>query len=95
MNKFVVAALVACTMVTPAASVNAAPLVTDEDVANCLVLPALKKECWELGRERAVYRADQVAMAMDEAEAEYKLKWPVKWWECTRAPEGAGYLFAC
>lgn len=95
MNKFVVAALVAGTLLTPALPVQAAPLITDEGVANCLVFPALKKECWELGRERAAYRAEQVAMAIEDAEVEVDAKWPVRWWECTRAPAGSGYLFTC
>lgn len=45
-------ALVGGMSAAPVVPVQAGPMLSD-DQANCLILPALKKECWQKGAEMA------------------------------------------
>ena len=99
MKKLVlVAALVASTFAVPVLPTTAASVLSDPEV-NCLIFPALKKECWEKGAEMlkatsttvAVAAADTAAAAEDTADA---VKLPLLW-NCTAAPKGSGHLLDC
>ncbi len=98
MKKLVaVAALCVASFAMPVLPSQAAPLSDAE--ANCLVFPMFKKECWELGAERA--RAVPVAVAMATAatveaadDAATGVTLPL-WGTCTRAPAGSGHLLDC
>jgi hypothetical protein len=86
--KIVLAAAIAAAMlVLPSVPVQAATL--SDTQKDCLIFPMLKKACWELGAEQAA----DASMAVTAAAAEIKV--PVRWWNCTRAADGAGYLYEC
>lgn len=92
MNKLVVvAALVASSFAVPVLPVAAAPALSDAEV-NCLIFPALKKECWERGAEMLRAAPRTVAAAAEDASTTMKL--PMLW-NCTAAPKGSGHLFDC
>ena len=86
--KIVLAAAIAAAMlVLPSVPVSAATL--SDTQKDCLIFPMLKKACWELGAEQAA----DAGMAVSAAVTEVKV--PVRWWNCTRAADGAGYLYEC
>ena len=92
MNKLlVVAVLAASSFAVPVLPANAAPVLTDEQ-ANCLILPVLKKECWEQGAEVAKSVGQSVASTTETVVEETKL--PL-WWNCTAAAKGSGHLLDC
>lgn len=92
MKKLVaVVALVASGFVVPVLPVTAASAVAAPEV-NCLILPALKKECWERGAE--MMKAAPKPVAMTSAAAPTTLKLPMLW-TCTAAPKGSGHMFDC
>lgn len=73
---------------------QAAPALSDAE-ANCLIFPVLKKECWEMGAERAAAVPAAVASATTSATAAAsEVKVPLLW-TCSRAPAGSGHLFDC
>ena len=81
------AAIAAAMLVLPSVPVNAATL--SDTQKDCLIFPMLKKACWELGAEHAADAGKAVTAAVTE------VKVPVRWWTCTRAADGAGYLYEC
>jgi len=85
-----VAALLAAAFAAPTFPVQSAPM---DSVDTCLILPALKKECWERGYDMAMDGAQATAMAAEDAADEVR-KVP-GWWNCTRAAAGSKYLFDC
>jgi hypothetical protein len=87
MRIVLAAAIAAAMLVLPSVPVNAATL--SDTQKDCLFFPMLKKACWELGAEHAA----DAGMAVSAAASEVKV--PVRWWNCTRAPEGAGYMYEC
>ncbi len=87
MKIVLAAAITAAMLVVPVVPVSAATL--SDTQKDCLIFPMLKKACWELGAEHAA----DAGKAVTEAAAEIKV--PVRWWNCTRAPEGSGYMFTC
>ena len=87
MKIVLAAAMTAAMLVVPTVPVQAATL--SDTQKDCLIFPMLKKACWELGAEQAA----DAGMAVTAAAAEVKV--PVRWWNCTRAAEGAGYLYEC
>jgi hypothetical protein len=95
MQKYlVVAALCAATFVMPALPANAAPALSEAE-ANCLIFPMLKKECWEMGAERAAAVPAAVATAtVAAADAAGEVTLPLLW-NCARAPAGSGHLLDC
>ncbi len=84
-----VAALLAAAFAAPALPVQAA---AGDNIDNCLILPALKKECWERARDWAEDGASATSAAVRGAADRVNLP---GWWNCTRAPEGSGHLFDC
>ena len=86
-----VAALVASGFAVPVLPVAAAPALTDSEV-NCLIFPALKKECWEKGAAMLKATPKTVATAVEATPT--KLKLPMVW-NCTAAPKGSGHLLDC
>jgi hypothetical protein len=86
-----VAALVASGFAVPVLPAAAAPLLSDSEV-NCLIFPALKKECWEKGAEMLKATPTTVAEATETTAT--KLKLPLLW-NCTAAPKGSGHLLDC
>lgn len=95
MQKYlVVAALCAATFAMPVLPANAAPAQSEAE-ANCLIFPMLKKECWEMGAERAAAVPAAVATAtVAAADAAGEVKLPLLW-NCARAPAGSGHLLDC
>ncbi len=92
MQKYlVVAALCAASLAMPVLPASAAPALSEAE-ANCLIFPMLKKECWEMGAERAAAVPAAVASAAEDAAGETKL--PMIW-NCARAPAGSGQLLDC
>ena len=92
MKKLVlVAALVASSFAVPVLPVAAAPALSDSQV-NCLIFPALKKECWEKGAELLKATPKAVASATSTTATQIKLPAP---WTCTAAPKGSGRLLDC
>ncbi len=92
MKRFVlVAALVASGFAVPVLPVAAAPALTDSEI-NCLIFPALKKECWEKGA--AMLKATPTTVASAVATTSTKIKLPTLW-TCTAAPKGSGHLLDC
>jgi len=92
MKRFVlVAALVASGFAVPVLPVAAAPALTDSEV-NCLIFPALKKECWEKGA--AMLKATPTTVATAVESTSTKIKLPTLW-TCTAAPKGSGHLLDC
>jgi hypothetical protein len=87
----VVAALVASSFAVPVLPVSAASMLSDAE-ADCLIFPMFKKQCWEMGAERARAATATVAAASQEAAEEVSLPF---WWKCTRAPAGSGHLLDC
>ena len=89
-----VAALMAAMFAMPVAPVQAATV--EEALDSCLILPLLKRECWEMAGDtvRAAPRA-AAAVASDAADAALDVKLPVRWWNCTAAEAGSGYLLDC
>ncbi len=77
--------------VMPVGSVQAAPL-SDAEL-NCLVFPMLKKECWEMGAERASAATAAVAATAESTASAVEV--PLRWWDCTAAASGSGHLFDC
>ncbi|WP_055049055.1 hypothetical protein [Devosia sp. A16] len=86
-----VAALVASSFAVPVLPVAAAPALTDSEV-NCLIFPALKKECWEKGAAMLKATPKTVATAMEATPATIKLPTLLS---CKRAPKGSGHLLDC
>lgn len=95
MQKYLaVAALCAASLVIPALPAHAAPALSEAEV-NCLIFPMLKKECWEMGAERATAVPAAVASAtVDAAETASDVRVPLLW-NCTIAPAGSGHLLDC
>ncbi len=95
MKKLVlVAALVASTFAVPVLPTTASSVLSDPEM-NCLIFPALKKECWEKGAEMLKATPKAVAMATeDAADAASDVKLPMLW-NCTAAPKGSGHLLDC
>lgn len=99
MKKLVlVAALVASTFAVPVLPTTAASVLSDPEL-NCLIFPALKKECWEKGAELLKATPKTVAMATEDAiaateDAADAVKLPLLW-NCTAAPKGSGHLLDC
>ena len=92
MKKLVlVAALVASSFAVPVLPVAAAPVLSDPEI-NCLIFPALKKECWEKGAEMLKAAPKTVASATEDAADAVKM--PMLW-NCTTAPKGSGHLLDC
>lgn len=92
MKKLVlVAALVASSFAVPVLPVAAAPALSDSQV-NCLIFPALKKECWEKGAE--LLKATPKAVASATSTTATQIKLPTLW-TCTAAPKGSGHLLDC
>lgn len=92
MKKLVlVAALVASGFAVPVLPTTAAPVLSDPEM-NCLIFPALKKECWEKGAEMLKAAPKSVALATEDAADTVKL--PLLW-KCTAAPKGSGHLLDC
>jgi len=90
MNKLIAAAaLFAAAFAAPVVPVQAATV--SEVVDSCLVLPLLKKECWEEARAHFAAAHDAAVEATRET-GDWKL--PV-WPSCQRAPAGSGHLFDC
>jgi hypothetical protein len=87
MKIVLAAAITAAMLVLPTVPVSAATL--SDTQKDCLIFPMLKKACWELGAKHAADAGEAVAAAATA------VKVPVRWWTCTRAPEGAGYLYEC
>ncbi|HEV2514224.1 MAG TPA: hypothetical protein VGV07_03165 [Devosia sp.] len=93
-----VAALAASGFAVPVLPAAAAPMLSDSEV-NCLIFPALKKECWERGAEMlkatpaTVVTATATVAEATETTAT-KLKLPLLW-NCTAAPQGSGHLLDC
>jgi hypothetical protein len=87
MKIVLAAAITAAMLVLPVVPVNAATL--SDTQKDCLIFPMLKKACWELGADHAA----DASKAVTEAATEIKV--PVRWWTCTRAADGAGYLYEC
>lgn len=96
MNKFLaVVALCATSFVVPVMPTQAATMLTDAE-ANCLVFPMFKKECWQMGAERATAVPKAVAAATTKAaDAALDIKVPVRWWDCHAAPQGSKHLLDC
>ena len=86
-----VAALVASSFAVPVLPATAATVLSDSE-ANCLIFPALKKECWEKGA--AMLKATPMAVATATETTATKLKLPTLW-TCTAAPKGSGHLLDC
>lgn len=86
-----VAALVASGFAVPVLPAAAAPMLSDAEV-NCLIFPALKKECWEKGAE--MLKATPKAVATATETTATKLNLPTLW-TCTAAPKGSGHLLDC
>jgi hypothetical protein len=96
MKKLVlVAALVASTFAVPVLPTTAASVLSDAE-ANCLIFPALKKECWDKGAAMLKATPTTVAMATEKAatDAADAVKLPMLW-NCTAAPKGSGHLLDC
>ena len=99
MKKLVlVAALVASTFAVPVLPTTAASVLSDPEM-NCLIFPALKKECWEKGAEMLKAAPTTVAMAAEDTAAAAEdaagaVKLPLLW-NCARAPAGSGHLLDC
>jgi hypothetical protein len=90
MKLLAAAALAVSCFAVPTLPVSAAPLLSDAE-ANCLILPVLKSECWQMGADRAEAAVETIAAATEDAAEDAKLPW----WTCTRAADGAGYLLEC
>ncbi|OEO29476.1 hypothetical protein VW23_026010 [Devosia insulae DS-56] len=86
-----VAAFVASGFAVPVLPAAAAPALTDSEV-NCLIFPALKKECWEKGAEMLKATPKAVAAATETTATTLKLP---TLWTCTAAPKGSGHLLDC
>jgi len=99
MQKFLaVAALCVASFAMPVLPTQAAPTLSDAE-ASCLVFPMFKKECWQLGAEKAMAVPAAVATttvaAADAAEdVADGAKLPLLW-NCTRAAAGSGHLLDC
>jgi hypothetical protein len=95
MQKYLaVAALCAASLVMPVLPAHAAPALSEAE-ANCLIFPMLKKECWEMGAERAAaVPAAMASVTVDAADAAGDMK-VLLLWNCTRAPAGSGHLLDC
>jgi hypothetical protein len=99
MQKFIaVAALCVASLAMPVLPTQAAPALSDAE-ANCLIFPVLKKECWELGAEKAgampaAAATATVAAADAAADVAADVKLPLMW-NCTKAPAGSGHLLDC
>jgi hypothetical protein len=99
MHKFVaVAALCVASFAMPVLPTQAAPTLSDAE-ANCLIFPMFKKDCWELGAQKAkavpAAVATTAAVTVDAADdAAHDVKLPLLW-HCSRAPAGSGHLLDC
>ena len=96
MHKLIaIAALCATTIAVPVLPTQAAPMLSEAQT-NCLILPMLKKECWQRGADMVTAPAQAVAaMAEDTADAAVEVKLPVMWWNCSASPAGSGHLLDC
>lgn len=100
-KAFVVAALVAASF-APGLPVQAASVTSDE-VANCMIFPMFKQECWDKGAEFALAgptaiaeaTSDAVEAADDVVVTPPAFVAPFEVWTCTPAPAGSGYMFDC
>jgi len=99
MQKFLaVAALCVASVAMPVLPTQAAPALSDAET-NCLIFPVFKKECWELGAQKAhavPAAAATVTVAATDAAADTAkaVKLPLIW-NCSRAPAGSGHLLDC
>lgn len=91
-NSVAVAVLLAASFAAPTLPAQAATL---SDHPNCLVLPALQQECWDLARDIASEGTEATAVAIEAAADEASAMGVPLWWTCTRAAEGSGYLLDC
>lgn len=97
-KSIAVAALCVASFAMPVLPTQAAPALSDAE-ANCLIFPVLKKECWEMGAEKAgavpaAAATATVAAADAAAEVATEVKVPLIW-NCTMAPAGSGHLLDC
>jgi hypothetical protein len=99
MQKFVaVAALCVASFAMPVLPAQAAPTLSDAE-ANCLIFPMFKKECWDMGAEKAMAvpaaaATATVAAADAVTDTAKDIKLPLLW-NCTAAPAGSGHLLDC
>lgn len=99
MQKFIaVAALCVASFAMPVLPTQAATALSEAE-ANCLIFPLFKKECWELGAEKAgavpaAAATATVAAADAAADVAGDVKVPLLW-NCTAAPAGSGHLLNC
>ncbi len=99
MHKFLaVAALCVVSFAVPVLPSQAAPMMSEAET-NCLIFPMFKKECWEMGAEKAMAVPAAVATATvattDAAVDTAKdIKLPM-WPTCSKAPAGSGHLLDC
>jgi len=99
MQKFIaVAALCVASFAMPVLPTQAAPALSDAE-ANCLIFPMFKKECWQMGAEKAEEATATVAAATVTAadaatDTAKDIKLPLIW-NCSAAPAGSGHLLDC
>jgi hypothetical protein len=95
MQKYIaLAALCVAGFAMPMLPAQAAPAISEAE-ANCLIFPMFKKECWDMGAERALAVPTAVAGAtVAAADAAGDVKLPLLW-NCTAAPSGSGHLLDC
>jgi hypothetical protein len=95
MQKYLaVAALCVASFAMPVLPAHAAPMLSAAE-ADCLIFPMLKKECWEMGAERALAVPAAMASAtVAAADAAGDVTLPLLW-NCARAPAGSGHLLDC
>ena len=99
MQKFLaVAALCVASLAMPVLPTQAAPMMSEAE-ANCLILPMFKKECWEMGAEKAMgvpaaAATATVAAADAPTDTAKDIKLPMIW-NCSAAPAGSGHLLDC
>jgi hypothetical protein len=99
MHKLVaVAALCVAGFAVPVLPTQAAPMMSAAE-SDCLIFPMFKKECWEMGAEKAMdvpKAAASATMAAGDAanDAARGMKVPTLW-TCAAAPAGSGHLLDC
>jgi len=99
MHKFIaVAALCVASFAVPVLPSQAAPMMSKAET-NCLIFPMFKKECWDMGAEKAM-AVPAMAMAattatvdaVDDAASDMKMPMMMN---CTKAPAGSGHMLDC
>ena len=99
MQKIIaVAALCVASFAMPVLPTQAAPAMSDAK-ADCLIFPMFKKECWQMGAEKAkaataTVATATVAAADTAADSAKDMKLPMMW-TCKAAPAGSGHLLDC